>query len=85
VENRGESPVSLETATFLDAKGVIALQAHVPEPADLFMTVSIPAHTRREVSAVFEGSKANQVSAVEMRASYVDAPPGVACSVRWRL
>ena len=85
VENRGESPVSLETATFLDAKGVIALQAHVPEEADLFMSVSIPAHTRREVSAVFAGSKANNVRAVEMKASFVDAPPGIACSVRWPL
>lgn len=80
VENRGESPASLETATFLDSRGTIA-QVRVPEPADLFTSVSIPAHARREVSAVFEGSKANQVSAVEVKASFDDA----GCSVRWRL
>ena len=85
VENRGESPVSLETATFLDARGTVALQARVPEAADLFMSVSIPGHTRREVSAVFAGSKANQVSAVEMKASFVDSAPGAGCSVRWPL
>lgn len=85
VENRGESPVSLETATFLDARGTVAAQAHVPEEADLFMSISIPAHTRREVSAIFAGTKANQVSAVEMKASFVDAAPGGACSVRWPL
>lgn len=85
VENRSESPVSLETATFLDARGTVALQARVPEPADLFMSVSIAPHTRREVSAIFAGSKANQVSAVEMKASFVDSAPGAACSVRWPL
>ena len=81
VENRGENPVSLETATFLDARGSVALQARVPEPADLFMSVSIAPHTTREVSAVFEGTKANQVSAVEVKASALDA----GCSVRWHL
>lgn len=85
VENRGESPVSLDTATFLDARGTIAAQAHVPEEADLFMSISIPAHTRREVSAIFAGTKANQVSAVEMKASFPDSAPGGACSVRWPL
>lgn len=85
VENRGESPVSLETATFLDARGTVATQARVPEAADLFMSVSIAPHTRREVSAIFAGSKANQVSAVEMKASFVDAAPGAGCSVRWPL
>ena len=85
VENRGESPVSLETATFLDARGTVATQAHLAEAADLFMSVSIPGHTRREVSAVFAGARANQVSAVEMKASFVDAAPGGACSVRWPL
>lgn len=81
VENRGESPVSLETATFLDSKGSVALQARVPEPDDLFMSVSIAPHTKREVSAIFEGTKANQVSAVEVKASSLDA----GCSVRWSL
>ena len=85
VENRGESAVAVETATFLDARGTVSPQAHVPEEADLFMTVSIPAHTRREVSAIFPGTKANQVSAVEMKASFPDAEPGGACSVRWPL
>jgi hypothetical protein len=85
VENRGESPVSLETATFLDARGTIATQEHVAESADLFMSVSIPGHTRREVSAVFAGARANQVSAVEMKASFVDAAPGGGCRVRWPL
>lgn len=85
VENRGENPVALETATFLDSRGTVALQAHVPEAADLFMSVSIPAHTRREVSAIFAGSRGNQVSAVEMKASFVDAAPGADCRVRWQL
>jgi hypothetical protein len=85
VENRGESPVSLETATFLDARGTVATQEHVAESADLFMSVEIPGHTRREVSAVFAGARANQVSAVEMKASFVDAAPGGGCSVRWPL
>lgn len=85
VENLSESPVSLETATFLDARGTVALQARVPEAADLFMSVSIAPHTRREVSAIFAGSKANQVSAVEMKASFVDSAPGAGCSVRWPL
>lgn len=85
VENRSENPVSLETATFLDARGLVALQVRVPEPADLFMSVSIAPHTRREVSAIFAGSKANQVSAVEMKASFVDSAPGGGCSVRWPL
>jgi hypothetical protein len=81
VENRGESPVSLDAATFLDAKGTVALQARVPEPADLFMSVSIAPHTKREVSAIFEGTKANQVSAIEVKASSLDA----GCSIRWPL
>ena len=85
VENRGENPVSLETATFLDARGTVATQEHVAEAADLFMSVSIPGHTKREVSAVFAGARANQVSAVEMKASFVDAAPGGGCSVRWPL
>jgi hypothetical protein len=85
VENRSASPVSLETATFLDARGTVALQTRVLEEADLFMSVAIPAHTRREVSAVFAGSKANQVSAVEVTASFVDGAPGDGCSVRWPL
>ncbi|MDP2269552.1 MAG: MlaD family protein [Archangium sp.] len=80
VENRGESPGSLETATFLDSRGTIA-QVRVPEAADLFTSVTIPAGARREVSAIFEGSRANQVSAVEVKASFEDA----GCSVRWRL
>jgi hypothetical protein len=84
VENRGESLISLETATFMDARGTVAPQALVPEEADLFMTVSIPAHTRREVSAIFAGTKANQVSAVEVKASFPDSSVG-ACSVRWPL
>ena len=85
VENLSENSVSLETATFLDARGTVALQARVPEAADLFMSVSIAPHTRREVSAIFAGSKANQVSAVEMKASFVDSAPGAGCSVRWPL
>lgn len=81
VENRGESPVSLETATFLDARGTVAPQARVPEPDDLFMRVSIAPHTKREFSAIFEGTRANQVSAVEVKTSSLDA----GCSARWPL
>ena len=85
VENRGETAISLETATFMDARGTVSPQAHVPEEADLFMMVSIPAHTRREVSAIFPGTKANQVSAVEVKASFRDAASSGACSGRWPL
>lgn len=81
VENRGESPVSLEAATFLDARGGVAPRAHVPEDGALFSPVSIAPHTRREVSAIFAGSNASEVSAVEVKATSVDA----GCSVRWRL
>lgn len=85
VENRGGAPVSLETATFIDQRGTVARQAHLPEDDDLFMSLAIPAHTTREVSAVFAGARANQVSAVEVEASFIDSATPDGCRVRWRL
>jgi hypothetical protein len=85
LENRSPSPVALETTTFMDARGSVAAQARLPESDELLMSLAIPAHTRREVSAVFEGTRANQVSAVELEAAWVDAPAADSCRVRWRL
>lgn len=85
LENHGSAPVALETTTFMDARGTIAPQMRLPEADDLFMSLALPAHTRRDVSAVFEGTKANQVSAVELEASFVDGSPGDGCRIRWPL
>jgi hypothetical protein len=84
VENRARTPVAVETATFLDTRGTVAPQARLPETDDLFLSVSIPAGARREVSVVFEGRRAAQVQTVEVEAAYVDTP-GETCRARWRL
>lgn len=80
LENRSDVPLSLSTARFIDAKGVEAPHAHLPEDDSLFMRFAIPPRTRREMSAVFEDTR--EVSAVEFEAQVPDAPGG-ACRSRW--
>lgn len=80
LENRSDAPLSLSTARFIDGKGVETPRAHLPEDDGLFMTLAIPPHTKREVSAVFADTR--DVSAVEFEAQVPDAPGG-ACRSRW--
>ncbi|MBL8912262.1 MAG: MCE family protein [Archangium sp.] len=80
LENRSDAPLSLSTARFVDAKGVEAPHAHLPEDDALFMSFAIPPRTRREVSAVFEDTR--DVSAIEFEAQAPDAPGGT-CRSRW--
>lgn len=84
VENRARAPIALEAATFLDGRGTVAPPARLPDSSDLLLSVSIPAGARREVSAVFEGQRAGQITAVEVEAAFADAPLE-ACRARWRL
>lgn len=80
LENRSDVLLSLSTTRFVDAKGIEAPRAHLPENDSLFTSLAIPPRTRREVSAVFEDTE--DVSAVEFEAQVPDAPGG-ACRSRW--
>ncbi|MFO0600710.1 MAG: hypothetical protein U0228_35705 [Myxococcaceae bacterium] len=79
LENRSDSPLSLSTARFVDARGFEAPHAHLPDDDALFMSIALPPRSRREVSAVFEDTR--DVSAIEFEAT--SPLQGGACRSRW--